>query len=296
MPKLPLSSQVVLITGASTGIGKAIALKLAERYSGIRLILTARSQDKLQTLAQECQSLGATVATIPADLAVTEQAQALAEKAQQQFDRLDVLINNAGYGQMGPAELIPPEAAQLQMAVNFHAPLILSQALIPQMRQQGYGRIINISSVAGRLAFPLMGIYSASKFALEALSDALRMELHPFNIKVVIIEPGPVKTEFFQVVGQKIQQFLTNVAESPYAPAMGGFAGMEEMIDRVAWSSDRLAEMVIQAMAAPNPKDRYIAPTNQIFINLIQLLPAGWRDSFWRKNYGLDKIKPTIPN
>ncbi len=292
MPKLPLSSQVVLITGASTGIGKAIALKLAERYSGIRLILTARSQDKLQTLAQECQSLGATVATIPADLAVTEQAQALAEKAQQQFDRLDVLINNAGYGQMGPAELIPPEAAQLQMAVNFHAPLILSQTLIPQMRQQGYGRIINISSVAGRLAFPLMGIYSASKFALEALSDALRMELHPFNIKVVIIEPGPVKTEFFQV----IQQFLPNVAESPYAPAMGGFAGMEEMIDRVAWSSDRLAEMVIQAMAAPNPKDRYIAPTNQIFINLIQLLPAGWRDSFWRKNYGLDKIKPTIPN
>ena len=153
----PLSEQVILITGASTGIGAALAETLAASFMGIRLVLAARNQDKLEHIATLCRKAGADVLVVPTDLADVAQVKALADKAVEHFGRVDALVNNAGYGQMGPIELVAPEDAKRQFAVNFHGPLVLTQALIPVMRDCGGGRVINISSLGGRMAFPVGG-------------------------------------------------------------------------------------------------------------------------------------------
>lgn len=195
---MQLEQQVILITGASTGIGAALAVLLASRYPGIRLGLAARSLERLETVAATCRQAGAEVCVVPTDMAQPEQVKALAAKVLQQFGRVDALVSNAGYGQMGPIELVPTEAVEQQFKVNLLGAITLIQAVIPVMRAQRGGRIITVSSLGGRVAFPLGGLYSASKFALEGLSDALRMELEPFNIKVSVIEPGPVATDFLK--------------------------------------------------------------------------------------------------
>jgi short-subunit dehydrogenase len=291
-----LSAQVVLITGASSGIGAAIALDLSQKFPGIKLVLAARSQEKLDSIATQCQQQGAEVLVIPTDVAVVDQVKSLAEKALQHFGRVDALVNNAGYGQMGPMELISAADAQYQFAVNFYAPLTLSQALIPTMRQQGYGKIINISSVAGRVAFPLMGVYSASKFALEAMSDALRMELEPFNIQVVLIEPGPVKTEFFNVAKETVEKITPLVEGSPYQAAFAEVAGMEEGISKVGWDVDRLAQVVTKALSSSKPQPRYVAATggNVMLFLMTKLFPTRIVDKIWQGMYGIDKIKPAL--
>ena len=173
-----------------TVLGAALAEVLAQQHPGISLVLASRKQPLLEAVADRCRRNRAKVLVVPTDLSKTEQVQSLAAKAIAYFDRVDILINNAGYGQMGPVELIPADAAKTQMAVNFHAPLVLSQALIPQMRSQGRGKIINVSSLGGRIPFPTAGMYSCSKFALEALSDVMRMELKTFGIQTSVIEPG----------------------------------------------------------------------------------------------------------
>lgn len=201
-----LSKQVILITGASAGIGAALAKILAERFMGIQLVLAARNVEKLETVATLCRKAGAEVLVVPTDLENIEQIEALAKAAIAHFGRVDALVNNAGYGQMGPLELLPAIAAQRQFQINLLGPLALIRTLVPLMRDQGGGRIINISSLGGRMAFPFGGLYSASKFALEGLSDALRMELAPFNIKVSVIEPGPVSTDFLSLLPKRLRK------------------------------------------------------------------------------------------
>ncbi len=195
--------EVILITGASSGIGAALAEVLASKGSGVSLVLASRNLSALETIANKCRSHNADVLVIPTDLSKVEQVKSLAEKTIEHYGKVDVLVNNAGYGQMGPVELIPPAAAEKQFAVNFHAPLVLIQALIPSMRSHGGGKIINVSSLGGRIPFPAADMYSCSKFALEALSDVLRMELKAFNIQVSVVEPGPVVTDFFRVAWQE---------------------------------------------------------------------------------------------
>lgn len=288
-----LASQVVLITGASKGIGAALAQELAAQYSGIRLILAARDQVSLATVASQCRQHNATVQVIPTDLAQLEQVQALAQQALAHYGKIDILVNNAGYGQMGPVELIPPEAAARQFAVNFHAPLILSQTLIPEMRSQGGGKIINISSLGGQVPFPTAGMYSCSKFALEALSDVMRMELKDFKIRVSVIEPGPVVTDFFRVAWQTVLETIPNYAETPYAPVFKNIEAIDEQLDLLGWSAVKTAKAIAKIIAKPQPKPRYVLATGgktMIWI-MNQLLPTWARDEFWRRFYGLHKIK-----
>lgn len=288
-----LDQQVILITGASTGIGAGIATVLAARYPGIRLILAARSADKLEAIATTCQKAGAEVCVIPTDMAQTEQVAALAEQALQTFGRIDALVNNAGYGQMGPVELIPIEAVRQQFEVNVLGAVQLIQAVIPVMRQQGGGRIINISSLGGQVAFPLGGIYSASKFALEGLSDALRMELEPFNIKVSVIEPGPVETNFFEVANRQLHQTITPLAESPYQAAVQNLEQLNQRLNRQAWSSEQVAHVVVKALRDAHPQPRYIAATGgEIMLWLMKkVLPTSAVDNFWQRFYGIDRVK-----
>lgn len=293
MSDKPLSEQVILITGASAGIGAALAQTLAAQFAGIRLVLAARDREKLERVATLCRSEKADVLVFPCDLADEQQVKELASKAVEYFGGVDALVNNAGYGQMGPVELIPPSAAKQQFAVNFHGALILTQALIPVMRDRGGGRIINISSLAGRMAFPAGGLYSASKFALEALSDALRMELKAFNIRVSVIEPGPVQTEFFQVAGDKARQSIPEVEKSLYKAAFEKVKHMEEQTSSILWSSERVARVIVRALSARNPRPRYVAATggNILIFLMTKILPTGVRDAFWKRFYGIDKVE-----
>lgn len=290
---LPLSEQVVLITGASTGIGAALARRLAAEYLGIRLVIAARNQEKLERVGTECLKVGADVLVVPTDLAELEQVQALAKLALDRFGRVDALVNNAGYGQMGPVELISPEDAKRQFAVNFHGPLTLTQALIPTMREQGGGRIINVSSLGGRLAFPAGGMYSASKFALEALSDVLRMELGAFNIKVSVIEPGPVKTEFFGVAGDKVDLNVPESGRTLYRAAIKAIKEIEQQTAPMAWSSERVAAVIIRALTARHPRPRYVAATagkTMLFV-MTKLMPRELLDIFWKRYYKIDQVE-----
>ena len=290
---IPLSEQIILITGASNGIGAALAQVLAVEFLGIQLILAARNKTKLEEVADRCSKAGAEVLVVPTDLSKEEQVQALAQRAIEHFGRVDVLVNNAGYGQMGPIELIPPTAAKEQLAVNFHAPLVLTQALIPVMRSQGSGRIVNISSLGGRIPFPTGGIYSCSKFALEALTDVLRMELKGFNIKVTVVEPGPVVTDFFRVAWEKLQETIPNYADTPYTPIFDNIEAIDKQLDLLGWSAEKTAKVIVRAIAVRNPRPRYIAATggNILVFMMTKILPTWARDAFWKRFYGIDKVE-----
>ncbi|WP_316430218.1 SDR family NAD(P)-dependent oxidoreductase [Leptolyngbya sp. NK1-12] len=290
---MQLEQQVILITGASTGIGAALAVLLASRYPGIRLGLAARSLERLEAVAATCRQAGAEVCVVPTDMAQPEQVKALAAKVLQQFGRVDALVSNAGYGQMGPIELVPTAAVEQQFKVNLLGAITLIQAVIPVMRQQGGGRIITVSSLGGRVAFPLGGLYSASKFALEGLSDALRMELEPFNIKVSVIEPGPVATEFFEAANRQLEKSIANLAETPYGAAVQNLDSLNQRLTRQAWSPEQVADVIIKALQANYPKPRYIAATGgSILLWLMtKVLPTKAVDLFWQRFYGVHLIK-----
>lgn len=287
-----LSEQVILITGASTGIGAALARELAQQHLGIRLILAARREELMWEVAGECQKMGAKVLVVPTDMGDISQIENLASLAIEHFGQVDAVVNNAGYGEMGPIELLSPDAAKEQLAVNFHGPLTLIQHLIPTMKKQGGGKIINISSLGGRMAFPMAGLYSCSKFALEALSDVLRMELKAFNIQVVVVEPGPVVTDFFAVVNQKVKEKFSHTEKTPYQPGIQKLLLLKEQTEILGWPPEKLAKVIIKTLIAKNPRPRYVAATGgDILIFLMtKILPTWAKDIFWQRFYGIDKM------
>lgn len=287
------TKQVVLITGASKGIGAALAKTLATRHPGINLVLVARDRQLLEELATECRQRNADVLVVPTNLTQTKQIQSLVNKAIEYYARIDVLVNNAGYGQMGPIELIPPTAAREQFAVNFHAPLVLSQAVIPIMRQQGGGKIINVSSLGGRIPFPSAGMYSCSKFALEALSDVMRMELKAFNIQVSVVEPGPVITDFFRVASNKIQETISDYDRTPYAPVFKNLEAIDSRVGLLGWSADKTANAIARVIESRRPRPRYVLATggNILIFMMNKMFPTWVRDEFWKRFYGIHKIE-----
>jgi short-subunit dehydrogenase len=289
----PIAEQVILITGASAGIGAALAQHLAREFLGIRLVLAARNREKLDAVATDCLKVGAEVLVVPTDLTELEQVKALPQVALDRFDRVDALVNNAGYGHMGPIELIAPEDAQRQFAVNFHAPLILSQALIPIMRDKGGGRILNVSSLGGRIPFPAGGMYSPSKFALEALSDVMRMELGAFNIKVSVIEPGPVTTEFFGVAGDRVDLNVAAEQKKLYRAPIQAIKEIEQQTALLAWTPERVAFVIEKALTDRHPRPRYVAATggHMLLFLMTKVLPTELVDLFWKRFYRIDQVE-----
>lgn len=286
------SSQVVLITGASSGIGAALAYVLADRFMGISLVLAARNQARLDEVADRCSKAGAQVLVVPTDMAQIDQVTALAQTAIERFGRVDVLVNNAGYGQMGPLELIPISGAQRQFQVNVLGVIALIQTMIPIMRNQGGGKIINVSSLGGRIAFPFGSLYSASKFALESLSDSLRRELAPFNIQISVIEPGPVSTDFFDVVNREVDLAMPDAENSPYRAAFAKLEDLDKITKRQAWTSEQVAMVIVKAITAKKPRPRYIAATAgglTVFM-MTKVLPTWVVDRFWQRFYGIDRV------
>jgi NAD(P)-dependent dehydrogenase (short-subunit alcohol dehydrogenase family) len=258
-------SKVVLITGCSTGIGRNLALRLSE--AGYCVVATARN----------AETLGDLPGALKLSLDVTQPDsinQAVTEMIER-FGRVDVLVNNAGYALRGALEEIPVEQIQQMFDVNVFGVLRMVQAVAPHMRMQRAGCIINISSIAGKLSMPANGSYSASKFALESLSDALRLELAPFGIQVIVVEPGAIKTHFDETSQRHAKLILSN-SVSPYQP-------LYQLSDQFAASMRQqepgpeiVSEVIQQAIESPKPKARY-----HVGISLSGELILHLGDSVW---------------
>ncbi|MDP2137039.1 MAG: SDR family NAD(P)-dependent oxidoreductase [Candidatus Didemnitutus sp.] len=266
-----LTGQVVLITGASSGIGEATARLLAQ--NGARVVLTARRQKRLETLARELDPTGVNVLAIAGDITLDTDRHRWVNAALAKFGRIDALVNNAGYGTRGPVEIVPVDAMRQNFETNVFSLLALTQLVLPQMRERRAGCIVNIGSVAGRIARPLSSIYDATKHALEAFTDGLRGELKPFGVHVTLIRPGYIVTEFVEVANAASDPYLENAG--PYAPFMSGFLLGYQKLRRVAGHPHAIARLVERALTSDNPSPRYNGPLHaKFFLFLKWILPA----------------------
>jgi NAD(P)-dependent dehydrogenase (short-subunit alcohol dehydrogenase family) len=240
-------SQVVLISGCSTGIGRDLAQRLTK--SGYCVVATARKAEALEELDVALK--------LALDVTRPESVCQGVASVIQHFGRIDVLINNAGYAQCGAIEDVSDEQVQQMFDVNVFGVVRMVRAVAPHMRQQGAGRIINISSIAGKLVTPVNGTYSATKFALEAMSDALRLELEPFGIQVVLVEPGAIKTNFDQTVLVHAQKLFSNPA-SPYRALYQKHQQFSDSMRKHEPGPEVVSQVVEKVIKTRRPKARYL--------------------------------------
>ncbi len=245
-----MTSKVALVTGASSGIGEATARRLQE--AGYVVYAAARRRERMKALSESG------ILPVGADVTDDDSLVALVDQVMGGSGRIDVLVNNAGYGSYGALEDMPMAEARRQVDVNLFGLARLTQLVLPHMRAQHRGTIVNISSMGGKMYEPLGSWYHATKFAVEGLSDCLRLELAPFGIQVVVIEPGAIRSEWG---GQAADSVLRVSGHGPYAAQAArsaavltpgrGRAGL-------ASSPEVVAAAVVRAVTVRRPKTRYV--------------------------------------
>ncbi|KDE57971.1 oxidoreductase [Halostagnicola sp. A56] len=259
----------VLITGCSSGIGRATAKAFLEE--DWQVVATARNTDDIADLAE------AGCTTLELDVTEPDQVARVVEETVEIGGAIDCLVNNAGYAQMGPIEDVSTLDLHRQFDVNVYGPHRLARAALPHMRAQGEGRIINVSSILGRLSFAGTGPYSGSKHALEAMSDSLRAEVEEFGIEVVLIEPGTVETEFVERTDDELPENRTPAYETLYeiyddAQLIGGGGPL-------ALKPTDVSEAIVEAGTAREPPARYpVGPMAQ-YGSYARFLPDRIRDA-----------------
>ncbi|MCY4236378.1 MAG: oxidoreductase [Cyanobacteria bacterium MAG CAR2_bin_4] len=242
-------SKVILVTGASSGMGREAAILLARR--GHTVYAGARRIDRMEDLTAHG------IVPVRMDVTDAKDNQQAVGRILETGGRIDVLINNAGFGLYGPVEDIPLEDARYQFEVNLFGLAHLTQLVLPPMRSQGSGRIVNVSSMGGKIFTPFGAWYHATKHALEGWSDCLRIETAPHNIQVVLIEPGIIKTEFGQVLGTGLGKYY---GDTPYKTQLDAFIKAMS----VPGAQDRgteakvLAQVFVEAATAAKPRRRYV--------------------------------------
>jgi len=243
-----MPEEIVLITGCSSGIGRATARAFLEE--GWTVYATARDTDDIEELAE----LGCETAEL--DVTDDRQVERVVDRIVEEEGYLDCLVNNAGYAQPGPVEDVPVEIVHEQFDVNVYGPHRLARAVLPHMREQGDGTILNVSSLVGRLSVPGMGTYAGSKFAVEGITDALRVEVAEYGVDVVLVEPGPVDTQFNHRATNQLDALeRSGTYETLYsilgdAEAMGG--GGPGTVQPEA-----VAETILNAASCVDPAARY---------------------------------------
>ncbi len=256
----------VLITGCSTGIGRATAERLARR--GLTVYATARRLESIEDLkASGCRTLALDV-TDEASMSAAVRAVEDAEGA------VGALVNNAGYSQSGAVESVPLDSVRAQFETNVFGLVRMCQLALPGMRRAGRGRIVNVSSMGGKLVFPGGGIYHATKHAVEALSDAMRYEVKGFGIQVVVIEPGLIKTNFADTVAGAMPE-----EEGPYADfnrsvteaTSGAYEGP---LARLGAGPEAVAQAISKSLSAKRPRTRYpVTASARLLLTQRALLP-----------------------
>ncbi len=275
-------SKAVLVTGCSTGIGRATAERLAR--GGHTVYATARRLESIEDLAAKgCKTLALDVcdeASMRAGVEAVEKAEGA----------VGVLVNNAGYGSEGAIEEVPMEEVRRQFETNVFGLARMCQLVLPGMRRQGWGRIVNLSSMGGRMTLPGGGFYHATKYAVEALSDALRFEVASFGVHVVVIEPGAIKTEFGDTAIARIRA-LGGAAESPYAKfnesLVSNIRGAYEgPMAALAGEADDVARAIEKAVTAKRPRTRYpVTLGARLLMGMRRWLPDRGFDAFLRSQF-----------
>jgi NAD(P)-dependent dehydrogenase (short-subunit alcohol dehydrogenase family) len=267
----------VLITGASSGIGEASALRLAR--AGWRVLAGVRATadgDRLRAAAGERLE--------PVTIDVTEPATIAAVADELGDAPLGALVNNAGTALAMPLEFLPLDQLRGQLEVNLVGHVAVTQALLPNLRA-ARGRIVNVGSIAGRSALPFLGAYAASKHALEAFTDSLRVELRPFGITVTVIEPGTIATPIWRKGGERFQELAADLPELTrlYGERMAAFREAAAAAGQRAEPADDVALVVERAITAERPKARYVVGRDARRRALIERLPVGLRDRLYER-------------
>jgi NAD(P)-dependent dehydrogenase (short-subunit alcohol dehydrogenase family) len=276
----------VLITGATAGIGRATALHLAQR--GYRVIATGRRKQALDRLAADCAGLGAATNLSVELLDVTDRdsisrCREAIETAH--GDGPDVIVNNAGFSAPGPLELVDDAELQEQFDTNVFGLLAVIREFVPRMRARGSGRIVNVSSVMGRMALPLHGPYNASKYAVEGLTDALRMELRPFGVVVVAVEPGTTNTTGHRA--RALEHLKRHGGDgSPYAAAVRGVEKAYAKAFTRAPEAHKVARLIERAIADRRPAARYIGLGDRLTLTFAGGAPTPLVDAVKRRTLG----------
>jgi NAD(P)-dependent dehydrogenase (short-subunit alcohol dehydrogenase family) len=277
-----MASNAVLITGCSTGIGRATAERLARR--GDRPVYaTARRLESVDDL----QSAGCR--TLALDVTSEDSMQAALEAIEAEEGAVGALVNNAGYSQSGAVETIGMDSLRAQFETNVFGLVRMCQLVLPGMRRQGSGRIVNLSSMGGKLTFPGGGAYHATKYAVEAFSDALRFEVAGFGVDVSIIEPGLIKTQFAETAVGSVQH-----DDGPYgafnsAVAAATSGAYDGPFGKLGGGPDAVAKAIEKALTADRPKTRYpVTASARVFMGQRALLP----DRAWDRVVGTTFPRP----
>jgi short-subunit dehydrogenase len=270
-------SKIVLITGSTAGIGRTTALHLAEQ--GHHVIATGRKSAELAQLKAEARG---TLDTLLLD--VTSESSIASSVAAVDVltsgHGIDVLVNNAGFGVLGPTMEISDSEMRRQYETNVFGLMNVTRAFLPKMVERRSGRIINVSSVGGRITLPYFGVYNSTKYALEALSDALRYELRPFGVDVTLIEPGIIRTNFESTASQSIK----SMTDSRYQGAISKYEQMSKRADKFASEPIVIAKAIARATRARRAPARIVAPfSNQFVILFSRIAPTRLWDWAMRK-------------
>ncbi len=270
--------KVVLITGASSGMGRETAILLARK--GHTVYAGARRADRMADLSVH------DIAPVEMDVSKGADNERAVRRIIDADGRIDVLINNAGFGLYGTVEDIPLEDARYQFEVNLFGLAHLTQLVLPHMRAQGAGRIVNTSSMGGRIFTPFGAWYHATKHALEGWSDCLRIETAPFNIQVVLIQPGLIQTEFGDVVGGSLQKYY---ADSAYKAGLDRLFAMASDPKAASRGTDAevLARVFVEAATAARPRRRYVkGATARPLMFIRKWFGDGIYESVLRRTFG----------
>lgn len=273
---------VALVTGASTGIGRATARLLAS--SGYRVFATVRTQEAEATLRQD-GSIEVLRLDVGEEAAVSRTVRDVLDRA----GHVDALVNNAGYALVGATEDLTRDRLRRQFEVNVFGAMQLCREVLPSMRARRSGRIVNVSSLAGRVSVPLMGAYCGSKFAVEALTDAMRVEARPFGVRVSLVEPGPVVTEFQRNALAASQDILTS--ESAYRPVYRAYLDGGFDMGRGA-TAERVARVIRRALTARRPRSRYrVRFVDSVATGFVQITPRVVMDWVLARWMALDSVR-----
>jgi NAD(P)-dependent dehydrogenase (short-subunit alcohol dehydrogenase family) len=274
-----VAERTVLTTGANSGIGLATVIELARR--GLSSVGSARSEAKAEVIHKAAADAGVTVRTVLMDVNDPEQC----ERALGGLN-LYGLVNNAGYGLTGAIEDVDDDEAHALFETMVHAPMRLIRLALPAMRAAGGGRIINVSSIAGRTSAPFAGHYTGAKHALESMSDALRIEVAGDGVKVVLIEPGGYKTGIWEEFDRDIAK--REAAGSRYVDAYRRSLQGQRMLERFMGSPEQCAKVIASAITSRMPRSRYLVGIDAQAMNVADTLtPTFVKDRILRLGLGI---------
>ena len=276
-------SKTIVITGCSSGFGRLTALQLVRQ--GWHVFGTVRNDDDKEQLTNALEDIYKEHLTpIVCDITHAEQVAHLAQIVAEATPHLDALLNNAGTAFAAPLELLSIEDLTAQFDINVIAQVRVTQALLPLLKN-AKGTIINVSSVNGKISTPVVGAYAASKFAMEAISDALRVELAPFGVHVVVIEPSSSPTNIWQTSMKRSLEKLEPYRVGEYAKLLTTFEKLANVLSKRGFPPQRFVDTIVRILANPKPRTRYVVPRSATLdVTLRRFLPDKVFDAILRRS------------